>query len=369
MEVTSEKLHEIASHFNFEGIVQTIRPFGHGHINDTFLCECHDADGHLHQYTLQNINTEVFREPEKVMENIVRVTEHLRGKLRETEGADPARETLAIIPSYQGDTCYRDGGCCWRSYSFIPGAVTHDVVTNNQQAYEAARTFARFQRLLADLPLPRLHETIPDFHSTPRRFQALQAAIVADPHNRASRCRPEINFALAREGITDRITSALADGSIPERITHNDTKINNILFDGAYGHAVCVIDLDTVMPGSSLYDFGDMVRTSTGEFEENTPDLETVFVLPDRFDALARGYLEEGGTFLSAAEIDLLAFSGCLITYEIGIRFLTDFLLGDRYFKTSHPRENLDRARTQFRFVESLEGQVDAMEAAVERYR
>ena len=367
--LAADYLREIAQRFDFAGPVTRIIPFGNGHINDTFLCECQLAPLQVRQYALQNINTRVFREPDKVMENIARVTAHLRQKLVQTGHEDIDRGTLSIVPTRTGDTLHRDGEYAWRSYDFIPGALTHDVVTTDLQAYEAARMFARFQHLLDDLPAPRLHETIPHFHHTPTRFARLRDAIARDPAGRAASCRHELAAAFARADQVSRIVDAMAAGHVPERITHNDTKINNILFDGTAGHACCVIDLDTVMPGSSLYDFGDMVRTFTGEFAEHETDLSKVVFRRDRFTALVDGYLSEARGFLTPAELDLLAFSGRLITFEIGIRFLTDYLEGDTYFKVHHPRENLDRARTQLQFVAAMEHQAAEMGAIVAQHR
>ncbi len=363
-----EQLQTAARQFQYEGAVKSITPFGHGHINDTFLCACVSPDGSDRQYALQNINTHVFHWPERVMHNIERVTNHLREKLLGMPGSNPDRETLSIVPALDGRTYHRCGELVWRSYTFIHGATTVDVVHTNEQAYEAARAFAKFQRLLDDLPGPRLWETIPHFHHTPKRLHALERAIEEDRHNRAAGCKEDIHAALRHHRLSPVIVEALESGAIPERITHNDTKINNILFDGETGHVCCVIDLDTVMPGSSLYDFGDMVRTSTGEFEENERDLSQVDVKVDRFEALVRGYLEEAGSFLQRSEIELLVLSGMLITYEIGLRFLTDHLEGDQYFKIDRPGENLDRARTQFRFVDCLQAKREALEAIVARY-
>jgi hypothetical protein len=223
--------------------------------------------------------------------------------------------------------------------------------------------------MLADLPSPPLHETIPDFHHTPKRFAAFREAVEADPLGRAAECREEIEYCMGLESRTGIVSDALASGEIPNRVTHNDTKINNVLFDEATGEGICVIDLDTVMPGSALYDFGDMVRTSAGHFEENEKDLSKVFVDLDRFECLVRGYLDAGRDFLTKREIDLLCFSGVLLTFECGIRFLGDYLKGDVYFKIHHPEENLDRARTQFELVRSIYEHEDAMQGIVKRYR
>ena len=235
-------------------------------------------------------------------------------------------------------------------------------------AYQAARAFGSFQQLLADLPAPRLVETIPDFHNTPRRFADLELAIGADSANRASGSRAEIDFALAHRAITGCLVELQSLGKIPERITHNDTKINNVMLDDSTGHGICVIDLDTVMPGLIHYDFGDMVRSATRSGSEDERDLSKITMRPDMFESLTRGYLESAGGFLNRTEIDNLAFSGILITFEIGIRFLTDHLAGDVYFKIHRPNHNLDRCRTQFKMVQEMEKKRALMDKMVQSY-
>jgi len=235
-------------------------------------------------------------------------------------------------------------------------------VQSTAQAFEAAQAFGRFQGLLADLPAPRLHDTIPDFHHTPKRFAALLDAISVDTANRAARAMPEIEFALRLEPITP----VLLDANLPERVTHNDCKLNNVLLDDTTGAAVCVIDLDTVMPGLALYDFGDMVRTTTSPAMEDERDLSKVTMQFPMFEALARGYLASAGGFLTAAETDLLAFSGKLITFEIGLRFLTDYLRGDTYYKVHREAHNLDRCRAQFQLVRSIGQQEEPMQRLVD---
>ncbi len=240
-------------------------------------------------------------------------------------------------------------------------ARSYDAVESTGQAYEAGKAFGKFQQMLADLPQPRLHESIPDFHHTPKRFDALEKAIDSDVVNRAASSRPEIEFALAHRSMVSR----LLDANLPERVTHNDTKLNNVLIDNETGEGICVIDLDTVMPGLAAYDFGDMVRTTTSPAKEDEQDLSKVRMDFAMFDALLRGYLDAAGDFLTAGEKEVLTFSGKLITFEIGIRFLTDHLSGDTYFKVHRPGHNLDRARTQFKLVESIEAQEGSMERLV----
>jgi Ser/Thr protein kinase RdoA (MazF antagonist) len=350
----------IARHFQFQGELSDFAPYGSGHINDTYLVTCRST-GATVRYILQHINRNVFRNPAAVMENIERVTAHLAAQ---AAGAlDNERRVLALIPACDGQSWYVDPeGETWRAYRFIDGAHTYDTPESSKLAFEAARAFGRFQQQLSSLPAPRLCETIPDFHHTPKRFAALRRAIDADSCNRAALAKPEIDFARAHKPITGVLLAA----NLPERITHNDTKLNNVLFDNATGEGICVIDLDTVMPGLALYDFGDMVRTTTSPSAEDERDLSKVGLQFSLFEALVRGYLSTSGGFLTKSEKNLLAFSGKLITFEIGIRFLTDYLNGDTYFKIHREGHNLDRCRTQFKLVHSIERQEEEMKRLVE---
>jgi aminoglycoside phosphotransferase (APT) family kinase protein len=253
-------------------------------------------------------------------------------------------------------------GNYWRAYRFVEGASAYDAVESTEQAFQAAKAFGRFQKLLAGLPAPRLHDTIPDFHHTPKRFMALEQAIAADVAGRDLLAKPEIAFAFAHQSIA----GVLLDANLPERVTHNDTKFNNVLLDDATGEGLCVIDLDTVMPGLALYDFGDMVRTTTSPAQEDERDLSRVTMQFPMFEALARGYLSEAGDFLTHAEKQHLVFSGKSIAFEQGVRFLADYLAGDTYYKVHRDGHNLDRCRTQFKLVESIEHQEERMERLVE---
>jgi Ser/Thr protein kinase RdoA (MazF antagonist) len=352
-------IRAVARHFQFHGEVSSFAPHGNGHINDTFLVAC--TNGASARYILQHVNRNVFRNPAAVMENIERVTGHLAAKASGQPGS--ARRALQLVPACDGRNWFVDSvGETWRAYRFIEDARTYETATSAHQALQAARAFGRFQQQLASLPPPRLHDTIPDFHNTPKRFAALERAIAADVANRASLARAEIDFALSHQSIT----SVLLDANLPERITHNDTKFNNVLLDDASGEAICVIDLDTVMPGLALYDFGDMVRTTTSPADEDERDLSKVTMQFPLFEALVRGYIETAGEFLTPAERQYIAFSGKLITFEIGIRFLADFLAGDTYFKVHREGHNLDRCRTQFKLVESIEKQEEEMNRLVE---
>jgi hypothetical protein len=349
-----------AGQFQFRGEISELAPYGNGHINDTYLVACQTPNSSF-RYILQHINRNVFHDPIAVMDNIARVTAHLAAQL--AGEPDGARRALSLIPAGSGRNWYEDAsGEIWRAYPNIENAHSYDTATSAEQAFQAARAFGRFQQQLASLPPPRLRETIPDFHHTPKRFIALQQAIASDAVNRVRLAGPEIEFALAHEPIAGVLLSA----NLPERITHNDTKFNNVLLDDRTGEGICVIDLDTVMPGLALYDFGDMVRTTTSPAPEDEQDLNRVTMQFAMFEALVRGYLETAGEFLTAEEMQYLVFSGKLITFEVGIRFLTDFLAGDTYFKIHREGHNLDRCRTQFKLVESIEKQAEKMSRLVE---
>ncbi len=351
----------VAREYQIYGEFVSAEPYGSGHINDTY-CVVFDQAGSRVRYIFQRINHLVFKNPVALMENISRVTRHLGGKSAALN--DESRRALALIPARDGQPFHHDkSGLYWRVYLFIERAQTYDAVQSPAQAFEAAQAFGRFQGLLADLPAPRLHDTIPDFHHTPKRFLALEQAIAADAVNRAALAKPEIAFALRHRAMT----GVLLEANLPERVTHNDTKFNNVMLDDATGEGICVIDLDTVMPGLVLYDVGDMVRTTTSPVKEDERDLTKVTMQFSMFEALMRGYLASAAAFLTPAEKQHLVFAGKLITFEIGIRFLTDFLAGDTYFKIHREGHNLDRCRTQFKLVESIEQQEPQMNQLVER--
>ena len=366
MPYPEKHLQEISRQFQIYGEIQHAETFKIGHINETYSAT-YDQGGNRVRYIHQKINKNVFKNPAAVMKNLARVTSHLRRKLEAQNARDLTRRSLVIIPTRDGESFYRNGdGEFWRTFVFIEGVQTFESVRSPRQAFEAGRAFGEFQNLLVDLPGGRLVETIPHFHNTRRRFAALQRAVESDHFNRAKEAQREIAFALARENIVDVILNAMAKGRIPERVTHNDTKFNNVMLDTKTGEAMCVVDLDTVMPGCALYDFGDMVRTTTSPTLEDELDLLKVRMHLPTFKKLAAGYLSTAGEFLNAAEKSLMAFSGKLITFEIGIRFLTDFLSGDTYFRIHRSGHNLDRCRTQFKLIESIEQQEKAMQKYVD---
>lgn len=356
-------LRRIGELFRIRGRLVDVRPHGSGHINDTFAAT-YDQAGTAIRYLHQRINTRIFTRPDALMDNIARVLAH--GQSRVAALGDASRRVLTLVPARDGTPYARveDAGV-WRTYVFIEGARTVDVVETEAQAEAAARAFGAYQHLLADLPGPRLHEVLPFFHHTPTRFEACVAAIEADPHNRASAAREAIAFALARAADVPRMVDAHARGDIPERVTHNDTKINNVLIDEASGEGLCVVDLDTTMPGLAPYDFGDLVRTTTNAAAEDHPDASGVYSRPEIFSALARGYLATAGPMLTPGEVALLPFAGQLISLEQGLRFLADYLQGDTYYRIHRPGQNLDRARAQFAMAASIERQSDAYERVV----
>lgn len=359
-------LLEIAGHFAVDGEWITATPFGSGHINDTYRLDCRQG-AERRSYVLQRINTAIFREPEQLMENILRVTQHQRMKLVESGADEIHRRVLEYLPARSGRYCHIDEERgCWRLSLLVESTHTCDIIESPEQASLTAAAFARFQQTLVDLPGGRLHETIPNFHHTALRFADFEKAVRENRAGRDEHCREEIDFALQRRHIAPVLVDLMREGAVPERVTHNDTKLNNILLDDVTGQALCIIDLDTVMPGSALYDFGDMVRSSACTAAEDEADLTRVGLEMGMFEALAQGYLSVARAFLNPAEIDHLAFSGKLITFEQGIRFLGDYLNGDTYYKIAYPEHNLVRAKNQFRLVASIEEHEKKMKELVQ---
>ena len=363
------ELINAAEQFTFEEELKGIEHCKYGHINDTYAVHCQSENGASPRYILQRINHHVFQRPDALMENIERVTSFLRDKIS-GRGGDPARETLNLIPTRTGRPYLTTpGGDYWRAYTYIPRAQTYQIVRGLEHVYQAARAFGRFQRLLDDFPLEQLHDTIPDFHHTPKRLDVFRRTVETDPQNRAKSAAAEIEFVEARANEVSALIDLLDQGRLPLRVTHNDTKVDNVLIDDETGEGICVIDLDTVMPGLSLYDFGDFVRSGTNPAAEDERNLAKVEMDLTYFEAIARGYLAETRESLTSLEKDLLAFSARLITFELGMRFLTDYLNGDQYFRIHHPQHNLDRCRTQFKMVADMEGKFGQMQRVIARYR
>jgi aminoglycoside phosphotransferase (APT) family kinase protein len=355
----------VAEAFELPGRWLGSRPYGSGHINETLLAVFDDGSGPV-RFVQQRINGQVFREPEKVMENVARVSAHLLAALEREGAPERERRALVLVPARDGRPFWVDAeGETWRTWRFVEGTTSRDVVRGPDDARAAALAFARFQARLADLPGPRLHETIPRFQDARHRFEQLVAAARGDPEGRLAACRAEVDFALAREPLVDRLRALHEAGHLPERVTHGDTKINNVLLDERTGEGLCVIDLDTVMPGLALYDFGDLVRTAATRAAEDERDLARVRVEPELFAALAEGWLEGAGDHLVPAERAELVFAARLLPLVIGMRFLADHLLGDRYFRVHRPGHNLDRARAQLRLVAGMEREAGRLEEIV----
>ena len=360
-------LGEIGRHFAISGEFISGGPYGMGHINDTYAA-VYQQGAVRKRYIFQRINHNVFKHPEGLMANIVAVTSHLRRKIEAT-GGDPLRETLTLIPALDGGSHIRTAaGDYWRTYIFIEGARTYEAVEDLDHVTSAGRAFGRFQQLLSDFPADELIETIPDFHHTGKRFEAFSKAVDEDVKDRVSSARPEIEFVLQRSDRMSVLVDLLAAGRLKQRITHNDTKFNNVMIDDQDGRGVCVIDLDTVMPGLSLYDFGDSIRSLANTGAEDESDLSRVEFHIGIFELYTRGYLEATRGLLQQEELDLLPFAAQLMTLECGMRFLTDYLQGDIYFKTHAPDQNLRRCRTQFKLVEDMEMAVDQTAAIVQRW-
>ena len=354
--IDSVDLNKVLDNFNIDS---RIEEYGNGHINDTYLVN-------PRSYILQRINTNVFTNPDELMENIDSVTSFLGKKISEA-GGDPDRETLTVIHTKDGKSFYKyDDDNVFRVYKFIENTTTVEKNPSMHNLYSAGKSFGRFQRMLDDFPVEKLHETIKNFHNTPKRLEALKEAIEKNIAGRADLVQSEIEFALENAKIVSVVTDGMKDGEIPIRVTHNDTKINNILFDADTEEAICVIDLDTVMPGSALYDFGDALRIGGSTAAEDETDLDKVEFNCDAFENFAKGYCEEMLPCLTKREKELLPLCVKLMTYECGIRFLTDYLNGDTYFKIHREHHNLDRARNQFRLVSDITEKEDRLNAIIQ---
>ena len=346
------QLEELISQFRIVGNPVVCIPHGNGHINDTFRVECDNG----RWYTLQQINTTVFQNPVELMQNIQAVTAYLSMRV-----SDP-REVLSLIPTRDDNTFVADDkGRYWRMFAFVRDSVCLDRVETPEQFYEGAVAFGRFQNRLADFPIGSLVETIPHFHDTPFRLAALQKAIREDVCGRVKSVESEIDFILGREAFTHTFTDLQERGELPLRVTHNDTKINNVLFDAATLRGLCVIDLDTVMPGLAVNDFGDAIRYGANTAAEDEPDTEKVHIHLPFYEAYMRGYLSTCSESLTQQEKELLPFGAKMMTLEVAIRFLMDYLMGDTYFKIHRPKQNLDRCRSQLALVRDMELHWDEM--------
>lgn len=354
-------LAEIGAQFQVEGEYVGCERYHGGHINDTYFATYRSPFG-THRYVHQRINTAVFNDPAALTQNIAAVTRHVREKLVAAGTPDVDRRVLRLVPTHDGrDVLVTAQGDYWRTYPYVEGSVCFGTARTVQDAFAAARAFGEFSRLLADFPVQSLHVTIPDFHNTSLRFTALLSAIERDTANRARSATGEIACALRLEPLCTALSDVAKAANLPVRATHNDTKITNVLFDERSAEAICILDLDTIMPGLTLYDVGELVRTAGTRAAEDEPDPSKVEVDPELFEAVAGGFAYGAGSMLTQMERDAFVTAGKVLAYENGIRFLADYLNGDVYFRVHRDQQNLDRARAQFAVVESLTRQEEEL--------
>lgn len=353
--------------FKYEGKFVCVTPYGNGHIHDTYRVIVEVENGRRVPYLLQRFNDKVFKDPVLVMSNIERVTTHLKKKMHSFGKIDTKQNPLTVIRTQNNSPLhYDEEGLFWRLFNFIDDSASFDVIRDNNIARAAARSFGEFLAFLNDLPEPPLMETIPDFHNTPSRFARLLEVVEMDPLGRVREVQAEIDFVFQREADTKKLFNQLEQGKLPLRVTHNDTKVNNVLFDNVTAEALCVIDLDTVMPGLAAYDFGELVRTCCTTAAEDEMDLSRVEFDIDVFRVIAEGFLDGASLCLTQAEYESLAFGGKLMTFENGMRFLTDYIEGDVYYKTHREGHNLDRSRNQFYLVTKIENKMPKLEEIIE---
>ena len=363
------KIDEAIGQFRYEGVLIDERPYGSGHINDTYLLTFEIAEMGTIKVILQRMNKNIFTKPIELMENILNVTSYLRKKIIEN-GGDPDRETLNVIRTVDNMPYFVDSeGEYWRSYKFITDATSYDQVESPEDFYQSAVAFGNFQRLLAEYPAETLHETIEGFHDTKARFQVFKKAVEDDVCGRAASVQKEIQFVLEHEHLANVFADLLEKKEIPLRVTYNDTKLNNIMIDNKTRKGICVIDLDTVMPGLAMNDFGDSIRFGASTATEDEQDLSKVSCDMELFDLYAKGFIEGCGGKLTEKEIDLMPTGAMVMTFECGMRFLTDYLQGDTYFKIHRENHNLDRCRTQFKLVKDMEAKWDTMREIIDKYK
>lgn len=362
----NEKLKAIIDNFEIEGEFLSGERYGEGHINDTYLV-CSSNLGQTKKYILQRINSNLFKDIAALMRNIYLVTQFNRKKVME-RGGDPDREGLTVILTKNKETFYKQGNDYYRVYLFIDNATSYQVVEKPSDFYEAAVAFGNFANLLSEFDASELYEVLPDFHNTVVRYDNFINAVKADVCDRAKLVEKEIEWVKKHEFLKNKIVDLLSGGKMPLRVTHNDTKFNNVMIDDATGKAIAVIDLDTMMPGSLCYDFGDSIRFGCNPVAEDERDLGKVNFQISLFEEFTRGYLSAVGKSITNLERDNLAMGAMVMTFECGIRFLTDYLSGDTYFKTHRDGQNLDRARTQFKLVDDMEKQYSDMIKIVEKY-
>lgn len=367
-----EKIKNISSNFDIPGEIINYGEISVGHINKTYFI-VYSNNGLNKKYLLQNINTEVFKNPKELMSNVIKVTSFLRNKI-EANGGDPERETLTVFPTKSGENCYfAPDGACWRVYNFVENSFSYDSIEYPELFYSVGEAFGGFLGLLSDFPMDDLYETIPDFHDTRKRVGAFEDAVNADVKSRAAEAAAEIEYVRSVKDRTGIIVDLLKDNKIPLRVTHNDTKLNNVMFDSLTKKAMCVVDLDTVMPGSSLYDFGDAIRYGANTGAEDEKDLSKVNLDIELYRQYIRGYLSKAAKSLNECEVENLPLSSWMMTFECGMRFLTDYLNGDTYFGISYPEHNLDRCRSQFKLAQDIDKNFDLLKeitaAAYEEFK
>jgi thiamine kinase-like enzyme len=359
-----EQLSEITENFQLNGVVSSAEVIESGHIQTTFLLVI-DSSVRKRKFILQKINLNVFPEPEHLVNNSLLVLNHLQQKTK-LKGGNSSKCSLSMLPSQNGGFLYQDqDGEFWRIFDYIENTDTYLTPSSRSQVFQAGKAIGEFLHALEDFPVSTLVEIIPNFHHTPIRYQNFRTALKSDKVGRAQDVRSEIIFILDRQQLISRLVEKLDNGELPQRVTHNDTKISNVLFDQQTGEAVCMIDLDTVMPGTSLYDFGDAARTMTNTTDEDQADLSLVNFNLDYFKQLSHGFIQGMGESLTSDERSLMPFSAVLMTLECGIRFLEDYLNGDTYFKTDYPDHNLVRARVQFKLIEKMEANSEQMSSII----
>ena len=361
-------IKHIIKHFAFKGTYENAEELLNGNVNFTYKLYYRQPDGSIVHYVLQRINIVAFHNPEKLMENIVNVVEHLKSSMLEA-GVDPDRHVLEYIMCDNGTYLYKDrNGNYWRADVFIDGTTAYDKIDDAQKFYQAGKGFGEFQRYLFNFPVEKLTDTIPDFHNTKKRFYAFVAAVAADKAGRVKDLEREIDFFFDRRKMMGEIVNEVASGKIPLRVTHNDTKLNNVLMDNVSGEAVCVIDLDTVMSGTVLYDYGDAIRFGAATALEDERDLSKMSLDMDLFKKFTDGFLSEVSSVLTKEEIHLLPLGVKVITCELAMRFLTDYIDGDEYFKIKYPDHNLVRARAQMKLLTEIESRYDQMVDYVDKF-
>ncbi|MCX4370414.1 MAG: aminoglycoside phosphotransferase family protein [Dysosmobacter sp.] len=369
MSTAEERLQEVLAAFDFGAPVVGALRYGKGHINDTFVVHTQPEDLSCRRFILQRMSAAAFKHPDELMENIIGVTEYLGRQILQ-RGGDRGREAMEVLRPRNGEPYYTDAeGGAWRVYPFVEHTICYQAAESAELFAASGRAFGRFQRLLRDYPAETLHETIPNFHNTEDRLAKFKAAVAADPLGRVKDCGPEIQFVLDREADCSVALNAMREGKLPLRVTHNDTKLNNVLMDEETQEGVCIIDLDTVMPGLVIYDFGDSIRFGANHSAEDERDLGKVNLDVDLFSVYTAAFLEGTGGSLTNDEIAYLPWGAKLMTLECGIRFLTDYIDGDHYFHINREAQNLDRCRTQFKLVADMEARWAELEAIVKQYQ